>query len=230
MVKRVTSKRTPVNSKEPINVCSNASLEVTLEIRLPAGCYLTEGVTSNWQFMVFRPQEGKWGYFSHWSLGWQCVLLITCYVSKGASGDFGLKMSLTVSELQIDNTRPTSSLKRKYRMFAIPLDFKTGRPLSRSRKRERSNERSGARVKTQVERRKRRGGYCLLPHMTVLQSKIPLVLFLWKLFCRIYEELKSLHHVAINSHCFKSNRSYSNSFNLSNVGVIFWGWIQMDRI
>lgn len=59
VVKRLTSKRTPVNSKEPIHVCSNASLDVTFEIRLPAGCYLTEGVTSNWQFMVFRPQEDK---------------------------------------------------------------------------------------------------------------------------------------------------------------------------
>lgn len=169
--------------------------------------------------------------FYHWSLGWQCVLLINLFSFQRCVRRFWLefksfallKTSLTVLELQIDNTRPTSSLKRKYRMSAIPLDFKTGRLLSRSRKRERSNERSGARVKTQSESRKRRGGYCLLPHMTVLQSKIPLVLFIKSFFCRIYEELKSLNHVAMNSHCFKHNRSHSNSFNLSNVREIFWG-------
>ena len=56
----------------------------------------------------------------------------------------------------------------------------------------------------------------------------------------IDREEKSLRHVAIaakfldenklrtslnslNSHCFKRHCSYSVSFNLSNVGEIFWG-------
>ena len=60
----------------------------------------------------------------------------------------------------------------------------------------------------------------------------------------LYREEKSLHHVAMvetflddnkpklhllneNSHCFKLHRSYSLSFNLSNVGEIFW--IQSER-
>ena len=60
----------------------------------------------------------------------------------------------------------------------------------------------------------------------------------------LYREEKSLHHVAMvetflddnkpklhllneNSHCFKLHRSYSLSFNLSNVGEIFW--IESER-
>ena len=60
----------------------------------------------------------------------------------------------------------------------------------------------------------------------------------------LYREEKSLRHVAMvetflddnkpklhllneNSHCFKLHRSYSLSFNLSNVGEIFW--IQSER-
>ena len=33
----------------------------------------------------------------------------------------------------------------------------------------------------------------------------------------------------MKSHCFKLHRSYSISFTLSNVGEIFWGWIQKVR-
>ena len=33
-----------------------------------------------------------------------------------------------------------------------------------------------------------------------------------------------------NSHCLKLHRSYSISFNLSNVGDIFWWWIRKDHI
>ena len=33
-----------------------------------------------------------------------------------------------------------------------------------------------------------------------------------------------------NSHCLKLHRSYSISFNLSNVGDIFWWWIRKDLI
>ena len=60
----------------------------------------------------------------------------------------------------------------------------------------------------------------------------------------LYREEKSLRHVAMvetflddnkpklplfnqNSHCFKLHRSYSLSFNLSNVGEIFW--IESER-
>ena len=62
--------------------------------------------------------------------------------------------------------------------------------------------------------------------------------------CSLYREEKSLRHVAMvetflddnkpkvhllneNSHCFKLHRSYSLSFNLSNVGEIFW--IESER-
>lgn len=60
--KRLTSKRTPITWQDPVLVTSKASLEVLLEIGLPVGCYLTEGVTSNWQVMIFR-QEGRSPYF-----------------------------------------------------------------------------------------------------------------------------------------------------------------------
>lgn len=63
VTKRLTSKRTPVTCKEPVHVTSGSSLEVTLNISLPAGCYLTQGVTSDWQVMVFRQEEGKVGRF-----------------------------------------------------------------------------------------------------------------------------------------------------------------------
>ena len=33
----------------------------------------------------------------------------------------------------------------------------------------------------------------------------------------------------MKSHCFRLHRSYSISFILSNVGEIFWGWIQKAR-
>ena len=36
-----------------------------------------------------------------------------------------------------------------------------------------------------------------------------------------------LHLLKVNSHCFKLRRSYSVSFNLSNVGEIFW--IESER-
>lgn len=61
--KRLTSKRTPITWQDPVLATSKASLEVLLEIGLPVGCYLTEGVTSNWQVMIFRQQEGKYPYF-----------------------------------------------------------------------------------------------------------------------------------------------------------------------
>ena len=133
VVKRLTSKRTPVNSKEPIHVCSNASLDVTFEIRLPAGCYLTEGVTSNWQFMVFRPQEGKWGCFTHWSLGWQCVLLTNLFCFQRCVRRFWLefntftllKTSLTVLANWLHPPLKFRETKMSYvNMSAIPLDFK----------------------------------------------------------------------------------------------------------
>ena len=49
---------------------------------------------------------------------------------------------------------------------------------------------------------------------------------------------KSLRHEAMvaksvlddNSHWLKLRRSYSISFNLSNVGEIFWGEIRKNRI
>ena len=58
-VKRLTSKLTPVTRKEPVRVTIGSSLEVTLAISLPAGCYLTQDVSSDWQVMVFRQQEGR---------------------------------------------------------------------------------------------------------------------------------------------------------------------------
>ena len=61
VAKRLTSMRTPVMRKEPVHVTRGSSLEVTLSIRLPTGCYLTEGVTTDWQVMVFSQQEGKLG-------------------------------------------------------------------------------------------------------------------------------------------------------------------------
>ena len=57
-VKRLTSKLTPVTLKEPVCVTIGSFLEVTLAISLPAGCYLTQDVSSEWQVMVFRQQEG----------------------------------------------------------------------------------------------------------------------------------------------------------------------------
>ena len=62
--------------------------------------------------------------------------------------------------------------------------------------------------------------------------------------CRFYRQEKSLRHVAlvakflddnkpkihlkkVNSHCFKLHRSYSISFNFSNLGEIFW--IEAER-
>jgi len=58
-VKRLTSKRTPIMRKEAINVSGNTCLEVTLNVRLPVGCYLTEGVNSKWQISVFSQLEDK---------------------------------------------------------------------------------------------------------------------------------------------------------------------------
>ena len=62
-VKRLTSKRTPITWQDPVHATSKASLEVSLEIGLPEGCYLTEGVTSDWQVMIFRQQEGRSLYY-----------------------------------------------------------------------------------------------------------------------------------------------------------------------
>lgn len=59
-VKRLTSKRTPIMCKEAINVSGNTCLEVTLNVGLPVGCYLTKGVNSKWQIRVFSQLEGKW--------------------------------------------------------------------------------------------------------------------------------------------------------------------------
>lgn len=61
VAKRLTSKRTPVTRKEPVHVTSGSCLEVRLGISLSAGCYLTKGVTSDWQVVVFERQEGKKG-------------------------------------------------------------------------------------------------------------------------------------------------------------------------
>ncbi|PFX24189.1 NHL repeat-containing protein 2 [Stylophora pistillata] len=59
VVKRLTSKRTPIISKEPVHVTGGSCLEVRLGISLPEGCYLTKGVTSPWQVMVYKLQEDK---------------------------------------------------------------------------------------------------------------------------------------------------------------------------
>ena len=40
---------------------------------------------------------------------------------------------------------------------------------------------------------------------------------------------KTLPIKEVNSHCVKLHRSYSISFNLSNLGKIFRSWIQKDR-
>ena len=70
VAKRLTSKRTPVTCKEPVHVASGSCLDVKLGISLPAGCYLTKGVTSDWQVEVFERQEGKKGnllFEANWS-------------------------------------------------------------------------------------------------------------------------------------------------------------------
>lgn len=59
VAKRLTSKRTPITRKEPIHVTGGSCLEVKLGISLPEGCYLTKGVTSPWQVMTFKLQEGE---------------------------------------------------------------------------------------------------------------------------------------------------------------------------
>ena len=81
VTKRLTSKRTPVTCKEPVHVTSGSSLEVTLNISLPAGCYLTQGVTSDWQVMVFRQQEGKVGRFVMFCSPLRSIFLVVklCY-------------------------------------------------------------------------------------------------------------------------------------------------------
>lgn len=61
VAKRLTSKRTPVTCKEPVHVVSGSCLDVRLSISLPAECYLTKGVTSDWQVVVVERQEGKKG-------------------------------------------------------------------------------------------------------------------------------------------------------------------------
>lgn len=68
VAKRLTSKRTPVTYKEPVHVASGSCLDIRLSISLPAGCYLTKGVTSDWQVVVFERQEDEEVFQKHFEV------------------------------------------------------------------------------------------------------------------------------------------------------------------
>ena len=57
-IKRLTPGRTPVISRQAVHVTAASHIQLALNVHLPHGCHMTEGVTSKWQIFLFDKENG----------------------------------------------------------------------------------------------------------------------------------------------------------------------------
>ena len=88
--KRLTSAKTPVIRREAARVNPASRVQLTLNVRLPDGCHLTEGATSQWQVFTVEMEKGNrtsqskidpdsvwsWSCCNFCTLQWPCYLFL----------------------------------------------------------------------------------------------------------------------------------------------------------
>lgn len=57
-IKRLTPGKTPMISRQAVHVTAVSHLQLALNVHLPHGCHMTEGVTSKWQIFLFDKENG----------------------------------------------------------------------------------------------------------------------------------------------------------------------------